>query len=183
VIAALAAAALSGPLPKDVLPVPIGTGRAYRIEAAPAPVRRGRDVGALRCTRDGSRYGIHLELFADRRVVPVPAGIGVASPSRRRAADVEPGGCSYPIRTVTPTGVVEVSRGAPLTLGDLFAVWGQPLAAGRLAGFRGTVRAFVGGRVWRGAVTAIPLRRHAQIVVEVGGYVPPHPTFLFGGGL
>jgi hypothetical protein len=28
-------------------------------------------------------------------------------------------------------------------------------------------------------VRTIPLRRHAEIVVEVGGYIPPHTFFLF----
>ena len=48
-------------------------------------------------------------------------------------------------------------------------------------GFSGRVRAYVGGEQWRGDVRAIPLRPHAQIVLEVGGYVPPHRFFLFGG--
>ena len=70
-----------------------------------------------------------------------------------------------------------------LTLGDLFDVWGQPLSHTRMAGFRGRVRAFVGGRRWNRGPRAIPLARHAQIVLEVGGYVPPHRTYLFPPGL
>jgi hypothetical protein len=31
-------------------------------------------------------------------------------------------------------------------------------------------------------VRAIRLTRHAEIVLEVGGYVPPHTSFLFGPG-
>jgi len=34
---------------------------------------------------------------------------------------------------------------------------------------------------WHGNVRAIPLRRHREIVIEVGGYVPPHTFFLFSG--
>jgi len=41
------------------------------------------------------------------------------------------------------------------------------------------VLAFVGGRRWRGDPRAIPLARHAQIVLEIDGYVPPHASFLF----
>src|SRR5947199_244176 len=83
----------------------------------------------------------------------------------------------------TPTGVVEVRAGARLTLGRLFAVWGQALTARRIASFAGPVSAFVGGRPWSGDPSAIPLTRHAEIVLEVGGYVPPHRTFLFRRGL
>ena len=79
--------------------------------------------------------------------------------------------------------MLEVVAGAGPTLGDLFEIWGQPLSARRLAGFRArrgdSLRAWVGGRPWRGDVSAIPLRRHAQIVVEIGGFVPPHASYRF----
>jgi hypothetical protein len=87
------------------------------------------------------------------------------------------------VRTTGPTGVVEVRRGVRLTIGRLFAVWGQPLLPTRLAGFStrrsAPVRAYVAGRRWRGPLGAIPLRRHAQIVLELGRFVPPHRSFRF----
>ena len=167
------------------IPTPIGAAPAYRPPAATQAVRAGRPVATLRCGSDGVRFGVHLELFAHGRVVVVPAGIGVAAPSTRRLGRVVPGGCSYPLRTLTPTGVVEVRRGVRLTLGDLFRLWSQPLGRNRLAGFRSArpLLAFVGGRRWRGDPTAIPLTRHAQIVLELGGYIPPHSSFLFPGDL
>jgi hypothetical protein len=116
-------------------------------------------------------------------VVVVPPGIGIAPPRRRRGAYVAGGRCSYPLRTREPTGVVEVERGRALTLGDLFAIWGRRLSRRRLASFRGRVDAFVGGVPWRGDPRAIPLRRHAQIVLEVGGRVPPHVRYRFPTGL
>jgi hypothetical protein len=96
---------------------------------------------------------------------------------------VRGGRCAYPARTREPTGVIEVEEGATLHLGDLFALWGQPLGPRRLAGFRGRVEAYVGGRRWRGDPRAIPLRRHAQIVLEVGGHVRPHTSYQFAPGL
>ena len=108
------------------------------------------------------------------------------APPRRADGVYVPGPrCSYPVRTTTPTGVVEFVPAAHPTLGDVFAVWGQPLSARRLAGFRAQgsdeVKAWVAGKRWRGDVRAIPLRRHGQIVVQLGGYVPPHAFFLFPG--
>ena len=162
---------------------PIGVGPRYHPPAAPARVLRGEPVGGLRCRAGGQRFGVHVELFAHARVVVVPAGIGVASPRRRVGAFVRPRGCSYAVRTTGPTGVLEIRRDARLTLGRLFAVWGQPLSPTRLAGFstrRSTpVRAYVAGRRWRGPPGAIPLRRHAQIVLELGRFVPPHRSFRF----
>jgi hypothetical protein len=142
----------------------------------------------LRCTREQrSRVGVHLELFANRRVVIVPPGVGIAPPRTHRGAYITAGRCEYPAITIEPTGVVQVARGGRITLGDLFAIWGQPLSSSRLAGFtapRGAVvSAFVGGRRWAGDAAAIPLARHAQIVLEVGGYVPPHRRYRFPPGL
>jgi hypothetical protein len=96
---------------------------------------------------------------------------------------VRGGGCAYPIVTREPTGVLEVAPGRERTLGDLFALWGQPLSRRRLAGFSGEVQAFVAAKRRRGDPRRIPLRRHAQIVLEVGGYIPPHRSYRFPPGL
>src|SRR4051812_47455879 len=133
---------------------------------------------------NSARYGVHLELFADRRVVLIPPGIGIAPPRVREGAYVSGGRCSYPVRTREPTGVVGGGEeGRTRTLGDLFAVWGQPLGRSGMAGFRGPVKAFRGGRRWNADPRAIPLTPHAQIVLEVGGHVPPHAAYGFPPGL
>jgi hypothetical protein len=134
------------------MPPPLGPLPPPRLSCAP-----GSPTG---------RFRVHVELFARRRVVIVPARIGI-----RR-------GCRFPVRTTDPTGVVEAGRPG-LTLGDLFAVWRMPLAHDRLLTFRGTVTAYVAGRRWRGPVRSIPLTPHAEIVVETGGYVRPHTFFVF----
>lgn len=103
----------------------------------------------------------------------------MAPPLRRQGADVTQARCSYALLTTAPTGVVQFVASEHATLGDLFAIWGQPLGPDRLAGFRGPVSAFVAGRRYRGDVAAIPLTRHEEVVLEIGGYVPPHRFFLF----
>jgi hypothetical protein len=168
--APLAAAALV--LLPSVHPWPIGSGPRYRPPARTAAVAAARAVGGLRCGPAGAAFRIHVELFANRKVVVVPAGIGVS------------GACVYPVRTTSPGGVFEVARGARLHLADIFRVWGQPLAARRLAGFSSAlpVRAYVGGRLVRGPIGRIPLTPHAEIVLELGAYLVPHSFFLFPGG-
>ena len=111
----------------------------------------------------------------------MPAGIGVARPWREHLARLTPGGCAYAARTLEPTGVIELRR--PLTLGEVFRIWGQPLGPGRIAGFGGRVLAFVAGKRRPGDPRTIRLTRHAQVVLEVGGYVAPHPRYLFASGL
>ncbi|MCW2953031.1 MAG: hypothetical protein JWQ48_2201, partial [Conexibacter sp.] len=150
-------------------------------------------IGALRCRRDpGRRRFAHLELFAAGRVVPIPPGIGIAPPLVRAGAYVRGGRCSYPVRTTEPTGLLSVRAGgggehAPtVTLGGLFDVWGQPLSRRRMASFRGSardpVRAYVGGRRWRGDPRAIALAPHAVIVLELGPPIPPHRRYVFPPG-
>ena len=162
------------------VPTPVGAGARFR----PGPGTPPRRTGALRCTTArGARFGTHLELFAAGRVVVVPAGIGIVG---RRSADgihVDRGACWHAAVTREPTGVIEVRPGAPRTLADLFRVWGQPLSATALAGFHGRVRAFVGGHAWRGDPRAIPLARHAEVVLEVGPRIPPHRRYGFPPGL
>ena len=152
--------------PPPVYPWPIGAGAAYHPTAR---TRDGNVVGSLRCTKTGATFAVHVELFAKRRVVIVPPGIGVTKE------------CTYPLHTTAPTGVLHVARRG-LTLGDLFRVWGRRLSSSRLLSFRGRVSVFVGGRRWRAEPAAVPLTKHAQIVVETGGYVAPHPGYLFSKG-
>jgi hypothetical protein len=165
------------------VPTPIGVGPRFHPSATSAAVAVARPIGRFTCgARVRRLVRTHVEVFARRRVVIVPAGVGVAPPFLRRDGFVRPGRCSYPLRTVEPTGVVEVDAALRPTLGEFFAVWGQQLGSQRLLSFSGRVRAYVAGRRWQGDPRRIPLRRHAQIVLQVGQYIPPHRTYLFGPG-
>jgi hypothetical protein len=171
-----------------LVPTPIGVSAKFHPRPLSTRVAHRRPVDSLRCERrESPRFGVHLELFARGRAVIVPAGIGIAPPWRVVRPHVLEGVCSYAARTRTPIGVIEVKAGSRRTLGELFDIWGQPLGLRRLAGFRTSarepVRGYVDGVRWRGSLRAIPLRRHAAIALELGQYVPPHPTFRFGMGL
>jgi hypothetical protein len=145
------------------IPTPIGHGPQF------TPPRVGPQRPAAVACSVGAALApsrAHLELFAQKRAIVIPAHVGV-----RR-------GCRFPLRTLTPTGVIEIGRGG-LTVGDFFAVWRMPLSKGRMLTFRGDVAAYVDGKRRRGDVRAIPLTKGRQIVLELGGYVPPHTFFLF----
>jgi hypothetical protein len=156
--------------PPPVHPWPIGAGPRYHPAAANSSVLAGVPVGGLRCA-SGRRFAVHIELFARRQVMIVPPGIGIAR-----------SGCSYPLRTKAPTGVVEVLARGRFTVGDLFRVWGRRLDATRLLSFHGQVSLFVGGKRRSGDPGRLVLTKHAQIVIEIGGYVAPHPSYLFPRG-
>lgn len=149
------------------------------------PHVRGPVIGPCR-PRLGIRRGVHIEIFAANRVVLLAAGIGTRPPRRIAEGRITSAGCFGALVTLEPTGVVLVRRGSRLTLAAVFRSWGQPLSARRVASFsaqRGHgVRVFVGGRRWTGPVGAVPLRPRAEIVVEVGPYVPPHSRYTFPPG-
>ena len=179
-LALLAAGCGGGSADLAAIPLSIGHGPRFL-----PPAIGGRTAPAR--TACGARprvtHAAHVELFAAGHVVQVPAGIGIGPPVERRGAYVRTGRCWHELYTTEPTGLIEIASGTVPTLGTLFDVWRQPLSANRLVGFRGRARGYVDGRRWRGDPRAIPLRRHAQIVVEVGPYVPPHPSYQFPPGL
>jgi len=169
------------------VPIPVGHGAAFRLAPHGAAAARGEPIDGLRCSAaPGVRVLAHVELFAAGRVVPVPPGIGIAPPLVRRGAYVRGGRCSYPVRTTEPTGLLELRAGTRLTLGDVFAIWGQPLSRTRLAALRTTpaapVRAYLDGRPWRGDPRALRLGAHAVVVLEVGPRVAPHVRYRFPPG-
>jgi hypothetical protein len=131
----------------------------------------------------GPRIAAHVEVFAQNRVVLIAAGIGTRPPLRFSSGRISAAGCFGALVTLEPTGVVLVSPGRRLTLADLFRSWGQPLSRSRLAGFSASpgaqVAVFVDGRRRPGSPGALPLTDHAEIVLEVGPYVPPHSSYTF----
>lgn len=162
--AAALALAVSG-----LIPTPIGKGPAYRPAASQA---------GFACRPAALRAGgrVHVELFAHRRVVIVPAAIGLAAP-RLRLGRVVAARCRARLWTLDPSGVVRFER--PATLGELFAVWGQPLGPHRLVAFHGQVSVWVNGVRRLGDPRRLRLRDRDEVVLEVGGFVPPHRTFRF----
>jgi hypothetical protein len=153
-----------------LVPTPVGPDARYR----PGP--QGPREHRVECRRAPLRAGarVHLELFAARRVVIVPAAIGLVRP-RLRLGRVVSAECRARLWTLDPSGVVRYEPGA--SLGDLFATWGRALGPRRLLSFHGAVHAWVNGRARSGDPRRLRLRARDEIVLEVGGFVPPHRSF------
>jgi hypothetical protein len=168
------ALALAGGAPAaQPVPTPIGSGPAYH----PRPL--GPLARSVRCVGTGRpALRVHLELFANRRVVVVPTGIGVAGPRAVRFGRIRAARCHAALWTLDPTGVVYAARRG-LTLGDLFRVWGQSLGPCRLLGFRGRVALFRAGRRLRADPRTVVLSDGDELVLEVRGVVRPHRSYLF----
>jgi hypothetical protein len=152
---------------------PIGRGPRFQ------PAASGPVIGSCKPTL-GRRAAAHIEVFGANRVVLLAAGIGTRAPRTFIDGRLTRAGCFGALVTIDPTGTVYFRPSAHLTLGDVFRSWGQVLSTDRIADFSGGMtRAYAGGVRWRGAPGAVPLRAGAEIVVEIGPYVPPHKHFAF----
>lgn len=174
--AGMAGCGSESPKPEFELPAgarPIGPGPRFHPPLKEGPVP-GCRPGPL-----GERFGAHLELFGEDKVVLFAAGIGTRPPRETLAGRITGARCFGPVVTIDPTGLVLLRPGTRATVGDVFALWGQPLGLRRAASFRGRVRAYVNGRRVHRPVAGIPLGYHDQIVLQVGPYVPPHARYAF----
>jgi hypothetical protein len=68
------------------------------------------------------------------------------------------------------------------TLGDFFAIWGQPLSSNQVASATGPVIAYVNGERSSGDPSQITLQAHELVQLDVGDETPPRP-FTFAPGL
>jgi hypothetical protein len=170
-----------------------GTARRAGTPAAPVPALAPAGappsgspvdgVGAAGSERFVMHIHAHLAVFVNGRQRAVPGGIGIAPPRQvQPTADgpfVTGGSLFYWLHTHTADGIVHIE--APVartfTLGQFFAVWGQPLGRDRVGPAAGRVTAFLDGRRYGGDPRRIPLRAHALIQLEVGRpLVAPAPV-------
>jgi len=130
----------------------------------------------------------HLTLIVDGQNVLIPAGIGIVPPREVQQGFVVGGQCFYWLHTHDVSGVIHIeSPTAQLyTLGQFFAVWGQPLSTTQVATFpvdaSHPLHVFVNGQPYAGPPDQIQLDNHELITIEVGQQVPP-PGFNFPPGL
>ena len=100
-----------------------GSLAAQRVQALSPPPVAGISCDAM----EGQRIHIHQHLLILDKGKPVPVPPDVGRPSGAQ--------CLYWLHTHTPDGVIHIESPAnrTFTLGDFFAVWGQPLNTTRAA--------------------------------------------------
>lgn len=140
----------------------------------------GQPVAGLDCTLDGGSYSrAHLSILLDGQPLQVPANIGRADPP------VQQYGCYYPVQTNDRSGRIRFRDGsAPPSLGQFFAVWGEPLSSTNVAGITGrSINFYVndGGTLtpFSGDPNTIPLTAGREITIVIGNPPAQIPTFAW----
>jgi hypothetical protein len=140
----------------------------------------GQTVQGLEClSAMNETYHVHahVSIFLDGVALAVPSNIGIAP--------LQPSGrCFYAIHTHDLSGKIHVEAAAPgtFTLGQLFAIWGQPLETTNVAGLtdkpivvystdQATVTRVTGD--WK----AIELTSHKEITIQIGTPIAEIPNF------
>jgi hypothetical protein len=109
----------------------------------------------------------------------------IAPPRQVQSGFVVGGRCFYWLHTHDATGIIHIESPVQktFTLGDFFAIWGEPLSRTDVAGKRGPVTVYVDGRLSGGDPAAIPLTEHREITLEIGAPLVKPPRYTFPAGL
>ena len=129
-------------------------------------------------SREQTAYHIHthLALLIEGQQMPVPANLGIVKD------------CIAFVHTHNESGIIHVEAPAEqrYLLGDLFAVWGQPLSAERLLDRVTTgdqqVIAYVDGERFSGPPESIPFEDKRAIVLMFGPPFATPPPYTFPKG-
>jgi hypothetical protein len=143
---------------------------------------QGDPVNGISCeAMEGSKMHIHqhLVLLDHGKSVIIPPNVG--QPPMR--------GCLYWLHTHTSDGIIHVESPTmrTFTLGEFFAIWGQPLSRTQAASMHSDkgapLKFWVNGKPYSGDPTKIQLTAHADIVIEAGPPFPKPPKFTNWGRL
>jgi hypothetical protein len=145
---------------------------------------QGGNVSGLDCLLsmpDDYHVHTHVSIFLNGEALSVPPEVGIvqSTPTAR---------CFYPIHTHDKSGKIHVEALAPatFTLGQLFAIWGQPLTNTNVAGLTGlpvVVYVTDNGTVTEVADnwTNIELTSHREITIVVGTAITAIPNITWSG--
>jgi hypothetical protein len=142
---------------------------------------QGHAVDGITCdTSEQLLFHIHahLKMYVQGQERLVARGIGIGPPLQLQNGFVVGGSCFSWLHTHDESGVVHIESPVQrtFTLGDFFAIWGQPLSPARVGPAPGSVSAFVDGVLFSGDPATIALDAHAVIQLDVGEpRVAPQP--------
>lgn len=134
---------------------------------------QGAPVAGIECaSSEAYHVHAHLAIIRDGRMLAIPAQIGI------------PNACTYALHTHDESGEIHVEATARtrFTLGQFFAVWGQPLSATNIAGLTGQdIAVFIQDGTalsrYTGDIGDIELSSHRSITIQIGSAFTEIPTY------
>jgi hypothetical protein len=142
---------------------------------------KGGAVQGVQCnSAEQVAYHIHthLAVYVNGVLRPISPGIGTVAPMAQQTANgvfYEASNCYYWLHVHAQDGVIHVESptNRTYTLGQFFAIWGQPLSKTRVGPATGKLTVYVNGHQYTGDPTTIPLSSREDIQIDVGTPVPP----------
>jgi hypothetical protein len=165
----VATATISGPPGPEGIPLEVGTPLAG-LEAAPT----GHTLDGIQCNgMEQVAYHVHthLTVYVDGQLRPIPGGVGVVTPVPQQTADgpfYSATTCYYWLHTHAQDGIIHIESPtkATYTLGQFFAIWGQPITASQVGPANGTLTVFVDGAQYQGDPAGIVLSSYEDIQID-----------------
>lgn len=147
-----------------------------------ADIPQGETVAGIHCDKmEGTAYHIHSHLTINDHGHPIGIPDSVGRPIF--------GQCFYWLHTHTPDGIIHIESPVvrTFTLGQFFAVWGEPLSRTRASDARlrkgEKMTVWLNGSRYKGDPRAIPLAQHTDITIDVGAPAPKPTPFTAWNGL
>jgi hypothetical protein len=164
--------------------IPLQEGEVLAPGATPAG---GATVDGIQC-QASEQVAYHLSVYVDGVLRPLPAGIGIVQPVAHQTQNGPFYGattCYYWLHVHAQDGVIHVESPSvrTYTLGQFFALWGQPLSATGVGSATGPLTVFVDGHPHQGDPAAIALGAHEDIQIDVGNPVVPPQKVTWANGL
>jgi len=145
---------------------------------------QGQPVGTLECnaaTPGPVHIHAHLSIFLNGEQLAIPSRIGFVDSSPSSS-------CHYQLHSHDRTGLVHVHATTPtdFTLGQYFAIWGQPLETANIAGETGMpVKVYITDAGVVSEVTsnwsAIVLDSHREVTIQIGTAITEIPNYTWAG--
>ncbi|SHN19603.1 hypothetical protein SAMN05192549_105305 [Duganella sacchari] len=163
-------------------PIPLQSGMSYGTsfwaEGSSATGGSGTPVADVNClVNEDYHIHTHLTILRDGRVLAIPGHIGLK-------------GCAYELHTHDLSGVIHVETASyrKFTLGQFFAVWGQPLGRDNVAHLTGQpvvvyLNDGTGLTEYTGDLQSLELKGHREITIVVGSAPAEIPSYTWPDSL